>query len=138
MIIAAKPFGDKRGRFHVRGVNEESFAEQVGRDAKSIDDWLVNVTHGGAAPINLRQFRTETECVLAISDPFGNVVYWTGYASGNKPTFRSAAEACFYGAGDLFDEHTNQKTKDYGTRRLQYAHRQIMPAMMVIALAAKE
>ena len=133
MIVAARPFRGRRLR--VRRVDEIGFAGCIGRRAVEDDEWVVDVTHGGDVA-NAYKYPANTECVFAISDPLGIVVYWTGRVPANKVTSKGAAEACLIGAEDLFDKRVGsvrrQAALDYAKRK----HRQVIPAMMVIAAAA--
>lgn len=134
MIIAAKSFEGKR--FRVRRVDEEAFTEKVRQKALSLDDWVVDVTHGGTMG---SQWGTHTECILALSDPVGIVVYWASRVSSNKPTRRGAAQACFLDAGDLFDARLKDNSrKQFALEALKKAHRAAVPAMVVLAMAAKD
>ena len=122
-------------RLRVRRVDEDSFAGRVAERAIEEDTWVADVTHGGDVA-NAYRYPAETECVLAISDPFGNVVVWTGRAPANKVTLRGAAEACLGGSGDLFDLRI--KSEDRRTEALKILkdlHNKHVPAMLVIASA---
>jgi len=136
MIFAAAQFSGRRLR--ARRVDEEAFAYSVRGRALEEDRWIADVIHGGSVA-NAYGYSAETECVLAISDPNGIVVYWTGRASANKVTYRGAAEACVPGAGDLFDERIkSSERKELARKVLQDAHRREVPAMVVLAICAKE
>ncbi len=135
MIFAATSFSGRRLR--TRRVTEESFAKSVGRRALKQDDWVVDVTTGGGV-CNSYGYPAETECVLAVGDPMGVVVYWTSRAPANKVTLRGAAEACLVGAGDLFDKRVKSASaKEITLDFLKRSHRQIIPAMVVIAASSR-
>lgn len=132
-IIYARPFEGRRLR--ERRVDEESLARSVGERALAADDWVVDVDHGGGVA-NAYGYPAETECVLAVSDPFGIVVVWTNRVRANKVTYRGAAEACVSGAGDVFDLRVKSpERKQDALKTMIDRHRQEVPAMVVIALA---
>lgn len=135
-VIAADEFTGRRLR--ARRVDEDYFARWTAERAEEVSDWVFDVNHGGDV-CNSYGYRAETECVLAVSDPFGNVVFWVGRADANKITKRKAAEACLPGAGDLFDERVKSDDRKETARRLLIQeHETYFPAMMVIASAASE
>lgn len=134
MIICAEPFTGRRLR--VRRIDEAAFARRMANLAIERGDWVFEVEHGGSV-CNSYGYRADTECVLAVSDPFGNVVYWTGRAPANKVTNRSAANACFPHAAVLFDGRVTSKTvKEEARRILMAEHGKFCPAMLTIAVAA--
>ena len=133
LVHLVRPFEGRRLR--VRRVDENWLAERVAERATEIDDWVFEVEHGGAVA-NCYGFPAETECALAVSDPFGVVVLWTARAPANKVTERGAAEACVSGAGDLFDKRVGSERKSLARDLLVQRHRFLVPAMEVIALAA--
>jgi len=134
MIYAVTPFVGRRLR--ARRVNELSFIEQIAAQAKKEDQWVADIEHGGDVAKSY-SFPASTECVLAISDPFGIVVYWTARVRANGVTNRGAAEACLEGSGILFDKRTkSSECKELALAWLKEAHRQVVPDMVVLAVAS--
>jgi len=136
VIYTLKPF--KGRRLRTRRVDEEAHANYVAQRARETDSWQVDVDHGGGVA-NSYGFPANTECVLALSDPFGIVTLWTGRTRANGVTLRSAAEACFQGSGDLFDLRIKSpERRQLVFSKLMEKHRQEVPAMVVIAVAASQ
>jgi hypothetical protein len=134
VIIAAESFVGRRLR--TRKVDEVCLAKSTARRAIEQSDWFIDVEHGGTV-CNSYGYKADTECALAVSNPFGVVVYWTGRCSANKATYRKAADVCFPGAGDLFDERVKDEDRKQNVRNLlMAAHEEHAPAMLVIAVAA--
>lgn len=126
----------QKPRLRARRVSEDSFARWVAERAKRADDWVYDVTHGGSV-CNSYGYKADTECLLAVSDPFGNVLCFPGRARANKVSERGAANACLEGAGLLFDLRVKDDlTKESVRKMLQSLHEQHFPAMLVIATAA--
>lgn len=135
MIVFDSKFTGRRLR--ARRVDEESCAIRAKERALEKGDWVALVDHGGGVA-NSYNYPAETECVLALSDPLGNVVCWVGRAPANKVTDRGAAKACVRGAGDLFDDRIkNEERLGRAFEALKRRHREVIPEMMVIADAAR-
>lgn len=133
-VIEVTSFGARRLR--ARRVCEENVAAHAARKAAAQDDWYATVRHGGDVA-NAYKYPAETECVLAISDPFGNVALWTGRKRANGVTCRGAAEACLEGTGPLFDERIkNPSLREAAMQLLKDEHARAFPPMLVIAQAA--
>lgn len=125
-----------RARLRVRRVDEISWAQSVAEQALESDDWFADVIHGGGVA-NAYGYPAETECVLALSDPFGNVIVWCARAPANSVTERGAAEACVAGSGALFDGRVRScLRKQEALQILQEEHHAVFPPMLVIASAA--
>ena len=134
IVIDAVPF--KGPRLRARRVDEDYFAESVSQRAQKQNEWVVDVEHGGGVA-NAYKYPAETECVLAVSDPFGIVVYWTARTRANMVTYRGAALACLAVAADLFDERVKSvERKQEVLDLLKDAHQRVVPAMVVIAVAS--
>jgi len=135
-IICAKGFAGRR--LIERRVNEKGFANDTAALAKHFNSWQIRVTHGGSVA-NAYGYPAITEAVLAVSDPYGNCVYWTSRLPANKVTDRGAANACLFPAGDLFDARvTDESRRQNAMEYLEKIHQQYFPPMIVIASAIPE
>jgi hypothetical protein len=162
-IIAARPFRGQRLR--ARRVDEASFCELVSARARKTEDWVFDAINGGGVTPSYKA-PTQTECVLAVSDPLGIVVYWTARMDASlarrrgRSRFHSAI-ACWntyrseIASADLsrplpaplltsilpsfFDEPTADTETNANTRlALIEEHQRLVPAMMTIAIAASD
>lgn len=122
-------------RLRARRVDETAFAELTARRAIESDDWVFAVDHGGGVASSYG-FSAETECVLAVSNPFGVVVCWTARAWANKISDRGAAAACLPSSGEYFDLRVKGDRKSLAREFLMSAFHNYVSDMEVVAVAA--
>jgi hypothetical protein len=135
LLFSVAPFEGRRLR--ARRIHEEIQAKRVGQRAQKEDSWIIDIAHGGGVAGSYGYY-AETECVLAISDPLGNVAYWCGRASANGISERKAAMACVSGVEDLFDGRVkNQERIAYAWEIAKALHQEAIPPLVVLAATAE-
>ncbi|MCI0557539.1 MAG: hypothetical protein MN733_03510 [Nitrososphaera sp.] len=123
-------------RLIARRIDEDSLAKNTATKAKDSGEWQYKAIHGGDV-CNSYGYPAETECGLAISDPYGNCVVWVGRAPANKVTLRKAADRCLYPAGDLFDKRIkNQDRLEFTRKVMKKIHSSYWSDLEILASAA--
>lgn len=96
-------------RLRSRGVAfDHAAAVQLGERAQQQGVWQYHCAHGGRVAKSYR-YRAETETVVAIASPAGEVAVWYGRASAHSLTLRSAARAAVESAviADVWSKPAN-------------------------------
>lgn len=138
MIKCARAFPTPR--LPDRRVDEISFLRWVAQRGREQGDWVFDVTHGG----DCWSRQGMAECLFAMSDPFGNVLWWGSripasdlIQSTNHRLYR-IANHCLPGSGFLVGTRgLNEELQRQSVRKvLESMHSQHFTEMEVIASAA--
>lgn len=78
--------------------------------AAKTNDWVFQA-YKAEAVTESDNFTANGQVALAACDPFGVAVIWVSVANVLSVSGRGCAEACIYGAGDLFDRRIRRKER---------------------------
>lgn len=110
---------DRTHRLRARTVDTDSVAVRVSAHAMAAGSPAYLVRHGGGVA-NSYGYPAETECVVAVGLPNGNVAVWASQTSANKVTLAGAARAAVGPvAGDLWDGRTGTNRQEKASRELR-------------------
>lgn len=116
------------GRARARRIDPDEVARRVGTDAVVYHKWLAACRHGGTVPTSYA-YPAQTECVVAVSDPYGRVVVWTAWIRAHEATLGGAANACLKGCRAIWDARCGAARRREAWRVLREGWASAFPEM---------